>query len=618
MVRRSFRRLILAPAVVWLAAALAWQSAAAQETASESHGLSAFGQLGYPADFAHFAYVNPAAPKGGEMSTYGFGSFDSLNPYIRLGNHADPTALALLHDSLMARAYDEPDAVYGLLAERARLAADRSWVEFDLRPDARFADGSPVMAADVAASFAALKTRGSHHIRQRLVDVEAAEEVRPRTVRYRFMAGAAARDLPMQVAGLPVFPAVWAEGEAFDRSSLDAPPGSGPYEVVEAEAGRRLVLERRADYWGGDLPVNRGRFNFDRIVLEYFRDHTAAFEAFKAGTYGFREEYFSKLWATAYNFPAIAEGRVKVDTVADGRPSGAQGFWINTRRPLLADIRVREALDLAYDFEWANRTLFFDQYHRTDSFFEGSSYEAEGAASAAERALLEAADAALDEEDLGKAYTPTVTDGSGRDRRSLRRASALLEEAGWRASGDGLRRDESGETLELEILIDSPSFERIVQPYVDSLRRIGIDARYTRVDAAQYEERRKSFDYDVIISRFSMALVPGAELAAFYSSASSGLEGSYNLAGVSDPAVDRLLDAVREAEDWESLATALAALDRTLRAGHYWVPQWASSTHRIAWWDRYGRPDSKPPYDPAFLDTWWSLEAEASEGGQAP
>ncbi len=618
MVWRSLRRLSLAPAGVWLAAALAWQPAAAQEAASESHGLSAFGQLGYPADFAHFAYVNPDASKGGEMSTYGFGSFDSLNPYIRLGNHADPTVLILLHDTLMVRAYDEPDAVYGLLAERARLAADRSWVEFDLRAEALFADGSPVTAADVAASFNALKTRGVHHIRQRLVDVEAAEAVRERTVRYRFKAGSAARDLPMQVADLPVFPAAWAEGEAFDQSSLDAPPGSGPYEVVEAEAGRRLVLGRRADYWGRELPVNRGRYNFDRIVLEYFRDHTAAFEAFKAGTYDFREEYFSKLWATSYDFPAIAEGKVKVDTVFDGRPSGAQGFWLNTRRPALADIRVREALDLAYDFEWANRTLFFGQYHRTNSFFEGAPYEAEGAASPAERALLEEAGAALDGGDMDKAYTPPVTDGSGRDRRSLRRASALLDAAGWEAGDDGLRRDESGETLEVEILIESPSFERIVQPYVDSLRRIGIDARYTRVDAAQYEERRKSFDYDVIIARFSMGLVPGAELAAFFRSSSADLEGSYNLAGVTDPAVDRLLDAVRGAEDWETLNTALSALDRTLRAGHYWVPQWASSTHRIAWWDRFGRPDSKPPYDPGFLDTWWSLEAEASDRSQTP
>lgn len=615
MVRRRFRRLSLR-AAVWLAILLASQPAAAQGDAVESHGLSAFGELGYPPGFGHFSYVNPDAPKGGEFSTYGFGSFDSLNPYIRLGNYADPDVLALLHDALMARAYDEPDAVYGLIAERARLPPDRSWVEFDLREEARFGDGKPVLAVDVVASFDALKNRAVHHIRQRLADVEKAEVVAMHTVRFRFRAGAATRDLPMQVATLPVFPKAWVEGEEFERSSLDAPPGSGPYRVAEAEAGRQLVLERRADYWGMDLPVNRGRFNFDRIVLEYFRDHTAAFEAFKAGTYRFREEYYSKLWATSYDFPAIAEGEVQIDTVVDGRPSGAQGFWINTRRPAFADIRVREALDLAYDFEWANRTLFFDQYQRTDSFFEGSEFEAKGEAGLAELAVLVEAGAILGEEDLRQAYVPPVTDGSGRSRRNLRRASALLEEAGWRAGDDGLRHSELGETLELEILIESPSFERIVQPYVDSLRRIGIDARFTRVDAAQYEERRKSFDYDVIISRFAMAQVPGAELAAFYHSSSFDLEGSYNLAGVADPAVDSLLDSVREATDREKLATALSALDRTLRAGHYWVPQWTSSTHRIAWWDRYGRPAEKPLFDPAFLDTWWSLETKSVDGGE--
>lgn len=570
-----------------------------------SHGLSAYNDHRYPADFQHFDYVNPDAPKGGSMSTYWLGTFDSLNAYIRKGNRAQPQFLALLHDTLMVRAFDEPDAQYGLLAAAVRLPSDRSWVEFDLRPEARFVDGSPVTAPDVVFSLDVLKEKGAPLWQLRLSNVESAHVVSARTVRFEFATGSATRGLPLEVAQIPIFAAADWEGKDFAESSLEAPLGSGPYMAGEVEAGRRLVLVRRPDYWAAELPVNRGRYNFDRLELEYFRDHSPAFEAFKAGVYAFREEYVSKVWATQYDFPAVADGRVRKETVPDLRPSGTQGFWINTRRARFADARVREALDLAFDFEWSNRTLFYDQYVRTDSFFEGSPMEAIGSASEAEQEVLDAAGAELPATDLAQAYIPPVTDGSGRLRDHIRRAGKLLEAAGWTVQDDGVRRNAAGERLTLEILTASDSFERIVQPYVANLQRIGVAAELVKVDPAQYQSRRKTFEYDMLTERFSLPETPGDELSAFFRSTSVDAEGSYNLAGVSDPAIDRLLDAVVAAQTRAELAVAVQALDRTLRAGHYWVPHWTLPAHRIAYWDRFGRPATKPPYDPAFIDTWW-------------
>lgn len=610
------------PVVVRLAAAalavlIGAGGAVADAAPVESHGLSAFGELAYPEGFEHFAYTNPRAPKGGAFSTFALGTFDSLNPYIRKGNAAEPTALALLHDSLMARAFDHPDAMYGLVAERVRLPADRQWVEFILRPEARFADGSPVRAEDVVFSINTLKTKAAPRIRLALEPVASVGIVAPGTVRITFAGGGSTRDLPLEVAQLPILSErYWADRD-FAESSLDPPIGSGPYRVGTVERGRRLELVRRPDYWGRDLPVNRGRFNFDRITIEYYRDHSAAFEGFKGGTYSFREEYFSKLWATAYDFPAVEEGRVIRDRVPDGRPSGTQGFWFNTRLERFSDVRVREAIALGFDFEWMNRALFFGQYHRTDSFFEGSPHEASGAAGPAERTLLSDVGAELDPAQLESAYVPPRSDGSGQDRRLFRRASRLLDAAGWMPGEDGIRRDAGGERLAVEFLMDTPAFERIIQPYVQNLRRLGVDAVLTMVDDAQYESRRKAFDYDVITTRFSMAPTPGAELAGFFHSGSADQPDSYNLAGIRDPVVDGLVDAVRAARDSESLAVAVSALDRVLRAGHYWVPHWAAANHRIAFWDRFGRPPRKPPYAPAFLDTWWAASAADGTGADS-
>ena len=571
------------------------------------HGVSAFGDLGYPPDFQNFAYVNPEAPKGGTFSTFGLGTFDSLHHYVFKGVRAWTDVLPHLHDTLMVRAFDEPDAMYGLLASGARVAEDGTWVEFVLRPVARFEDGSPVAVEDVLFSFEALRTQGSPVWQQRLAGVESAEVVGSGgIVRFRFRDGFPLRDLPLQVAGLPVLQASWWEARDFSDSTLDAPAGSGPYRVAEVDPGRRVVFERRPDYWGRELPVNRGRHNFDRLVAEYFRDHTAAFEAFKAGTYLFKEEYVASVWATQYNFPDAVKGLVLTDNVPDLRPSGTQGFWINTRRERFQDIRVREALGLAFDYEWTNRTLFHDQYLRTDSFFEGSPLAAQGEATAAERALLAGAGAKLPEAQLLAPFTPPKTDGSGRLRGQLRQAGRLLDEAGWPVAEDGLRRNAQGETLVVEFLNSLAAFERIIQPYVKNLRQLGVDATIRSVDSAQEQTRRKSFDYDITTGRFAAAPTPGVEIAAMFHSSSADQTGSYNLSGIRDPVVDRLVDAVGTATSRDEHATAIRALDRVLRAGHYWVPHWNLPAHRIGFWDVFGRPAEKPPYDPAFFDTWWA------------
>ncbi len=602
----GFRRLRPSLATAVLATALALPTAVQSSGTEFRHGLSAFGDLAYPPDFEHFDYVDPEAPKGGTFSTFWLGSFDSLNQYVLKGERAWPLVLPYLHDTLMARAMDEPDAMYGLLASAARVAEDGAWVEFSLRPEARFGDGSPVTAEDVVFSFESLRTKGRPLWLQRLAGVESAEIVEPGLVRFRFRDGVALRDLPLQVAQIPVLQASWWEGREFSDSTLDAPAGSGPYRVAEVDPGRRIVFERRPDYWARDLPVNRGRHNFDRLVAEYFRDHTAAFEAFKAGVYLFKEEYVAKVWATQYNFPDAERGFVITDKVPDLRPSGTQGFWINTRRERFGDVRVREAVGLLFDYEWTNRTLFHDQYERTDSFFEGSPLAAEGEASAEERALLEAAGAKLDEAHLLSPYSPPRSDGSGRLRTRFRQAGRLLDEAGWTVGDDGLRRNADGETLVVEFLSDLPTFERIIQPFVKNLRQAGIDAALRTVDSAQEEIRRKSFDFDIVTQRYATPPTPGAEVAAFYHSSSADQQGSFNLAGIRDPAIDRLVDAVSSAGTRAEHTVAVSALDRALRAGHYWVPHWNLPAHRIAFWDVFGRPAQKPPFDPAFFDTWWA------------
>jgi microcin C transport system substrate-binding protein len=582
--------------------------------AAEAHGLSIFGELKYPPEFPHFAYVNPDAPKGGKVSQVGPGgtlTFDSFNQFILKGDRAQ--GLDLIYDTLMTRALDEPDAVYGLVAKSAEVAPDGMSVIFRLRPEAKFADGTPVTSADVVFSFEALKSKGHPTYRIVLRDVETAEALDPHTVRYTFK-GDLIKPLPLEVAQLPVLPKAYYDQRNFEETSLERPLGSGPYRIGQYSQGRYVSYERRDDYWAKDLPVNRGRFNFDEVRFDYFRDRTLELEALFANTIDFREEFTSKDWATGYDKPMVKDGRMQRLSLPDETPSGAQGFFLNTRRPMLRDVRVRQALDLAFDFEWSNRNLFFGLYQRTASFFENSDMKAAGKPSPEEVALLEPFRQSLPASVFDEPYTPPVTDASGLPRENLRKASQLLKEAGWTLdSEDRTLKNAQGEPFRIEILLDAAAFERIAGPYVKNLKALGIAADMRRVDPAQFELRMKTFDFDMTIQRYSLRLTPGVELKNFWGSEAARTDGSFNLAGISDPAVDALADRIVKARSRAELVTAARALDRVLRSGHYWVPHWYKAAHHLAFWNKFSWPGTKPKYDRGALATWWYDEAKAAK-----
>lgn len=580
--------------------------------AEPSYGLSTFGDLKLPADFKNFPYVNPDAPKGGRLALIGTASkdtYDSFNDFILKGDSAQ--GLGFLYDSLMTPCLDEPDALYGLVAEWADVAEDKHSVVFKLRSEAKFADGTPITPEDLVFTFETLKEKGHPRFRITLRDVTKAEVVAPDKVRYTFT-GTLVRDLPLEVAKLPVLPKVYYATHNFEETTLDRPLGSGPYKIGDFRSGTFVSYKRREDYWGKDLPVNRGRFNFDELRYEYYRDRNIGLENLLRGTFDLREEFTSVHWATAYNVAAVKDGRIIRLTLPDDRPSGAQGFFTNLRREKFQDPRLRKALDMTFDFEWSNNNLFFGLYKRTTSYFENSEMKATGLPTPEELALLEPYRDKLPAAVFGEPYTPPVTDASGQDRKLLRQAATLLDEAGWLVK-DGRRVNAKGEQLDIEFLLDDTLFERILGPYVENLKRLGINA-YTRViDPAQYERRLKSFEFDVIVQRFSMDLTPGIELKNFWGSGSARTEGSYNLAGISDPVVDALVEKVISAKSRTELVAATRAIDRVMRAGHYWVPQWYKAAHNIAYWDKYSYPATKPKYDPGILDTWWYDTAKAAK-----
>jgi microcin C transport system substrate-binding protein len=585
----------------------------------ESHGMSSFGDLGYPPDFPHFNYVNPDAPKGGTFSQIGpdqvynqnFLTFNSLNTFILKGDAAQ--GMELTFASLMARAGDEADAMYGLAAAKVRRAADGLTYAFVIRPEAKFHDGSKLTAHDVAFSLNILKEKGHPIISQSLRDFSGAEADDDATVTVRF-APQRARDVPLLVAGLPIFSRAYYATKPFDQSTLDIPLGSGAYKVGRFEPGRFIEYERVKDWWGADLPVGRGQNNFDILRFEYYRDRDVGFEGFSAGTYLFREEFTSRFWATRYDFPAFKDGRVKRDEIPDDTPSGAQGWFINTRRPKFADPRLREALNDAFDFEWTNRTIMYGAYRRTVSVFQNSDMMAQGTPSAGELALLEPFRAKLPAEVFGEPFTPPVSDGSGQDRALLRKAALLLTDSGFPIK-DGKRLLPSGEPIALEFLIDEPAFEPHHGPFIRNLKLLGIDATLRIVDPVQYRSRRNDFDFDITIDRFGFSTTPGDSLRSFFSSQSATLKGSNNLAGIADPVVDALIAAIIAADSRASLVTACRALDRVIRAGRYWIPNWYKASHWIAYWDVFGRPKAQPRYFRGIPDTWWY---DADKSGKIP
>ena len=571
-----------------------------------SHGISTFGELRYGADFPHLDYVNPDAPKGGEISIWGFGSFDSMHPYTTKGRAGQLSSM--FFESLLEGTADEADAVYGLLAESLEYPADRSYVIFNMRPEARFSDGSPLTAEDVVFSYETLRDKGLPSFRAVIQkQIESAEILAPHRVRFTFKQGIPTRDLPLTVGGLPIFSKAWYDstGADFEDSTLTPGLGSGPYVLDSLDVGQQIIYRRNPDYWGKDLPINRGRHNFDRIRIEYFADYNSAFEGFKAGTYTFRNEASSKIWATGYDFPAIEKGWAVKDTPPDGTLASGQSFIFNLRRAKFQDIRVREAIGLMFNFEWSNKTLFYGIYARINSFWENSHLKATGRPDEGELALLRPiADILPDGVLNGEAVLAPTSSERQLDRRNLRRASALLDEAGWPVGDDGIRRNDLGETLKVEILNDSQAFDRVINPYVENLRALGVDAVHTRIDNAQMTERERNFDFDKVTGNFRTQLTPGSELEQYFGSESAEFS-IFNLAGYGTAAADRLIADVKAAQTRTELDDATRALDRVLRAGKFWVPQWFRNIHTVAYYDMYRYPDTLPPYALGTLDFWW-------------
>ncbi len=584
------------------------------------HGLSIFGNLKYQPGFTHFDYVAPDAPKGGTLSqtpsngAYNASllSFDTLNGFILKGDA--PPGLEYVFDTLMTRAYDEEDAVYSLAAESVEIRDKGNRLLFHMREAARFHDGSRLTAEDAAFSFNLLKAKGHPLIALNLREMKEAKALDAATLSIVFT-GNQTRDLAIYIAGgLPIFSKAWYTAHAFDETTLVPPLGSGPYQIGAFKAGNFITYERVADYWARDLNVNVGQWNFDKLRFDFYRDRTAAFEAFASGQYRFREEFTSKTWATQYDFPAVKDGRVKLETLPDHTPSGAQGWFINTRREKFADPRVREALTIAFDFEWTNKNLFYGLYRRTVSFFENSPMRAEGLPSPEELKLLEPWRAKLPESVFGPAYAPPLTDGSGQDRKLLRRASELLEQAGWKIT-DGARKNAKGEALTVEFLGDDPILQRIEGPYIKNLKLLGIAAQSRLVDSAQFQKRIKSYDFDLTVQRYSLGLTPGIEMRSYWGAEFAKTDGSRNLSGIENPAIDALIEKVIAAPTRADQIVAARALDRVLRAGQYWIPQWYKASYALAYWDIFARPAVLPKYDRGVERCWWFDAAKAKKLG---
>ena len=581
----------------------------ASEGWAVSHGMSVFGELAERPDFKAFGYVRPDAPRGGVVSQESYGPFNSLNPFILAGDA--PEGLEIIYDSLLTQSLDERDALYPLVAKSVATSPDKRSLRFDLRPEARFHDGSPLTARDVVFSLQTLKDKGRPTIRQALRDLESVVAEGDHAVVVR-LSPTASRDLKLIVARQPIFSAAYYTTHKFEEPTLDPPLASGPYKIGKFEAGRFIAFDRVPNYWGRDLPVNVGQNNFDVVRFEYFNDRPVAFEAFKAGAFTVHEEFTSSTWATGYDFPAFREKRVVREEIPDANISGIQGWFFNTRRPTLKDARVREAIGYAFDFAWTNRNLMYGAYRRTESYFENSDMKAKGPPDERERALLEPFRDKLPDEAFGEPFVPPQTDGSGQDRALLKRASDLLAAVGCKRSGMSLMLPD-GKPFEIEFLDFSSALERHTQPFIKNLKLLGIEARMRIVDAAQYQRRLEDFDFDVITRRLSMAYSPGEELRALFGSEAAATRGSRNLSGVSDPVVDALIAKALAASTRDDLVVICRALDRVLRSGRYWVPHWYKPTHWIAHWDVFGRPERAPKFSPGIISTWWWDEARAKK-----
>lgn len=568
-------------------------------TLAPQHGISMHGDLKYPADFTHFDYTNPEAPKGGSVTRAAIGTFDNFNPFIIKGTAAD--GVGLIYDTLMSQAEDEPFSEYGLLAKSVTMPEDRRWVEFELRPEARFSDGKPVTAEDVVFTFNALRKfnpfYGAYY-----ADISAIKALSPHRVRFEF-ADTQNRELPLIVGQVPILPKHYWENRTFDAVNLDIPVGSGPYSIKSFEAGRSVTFARNKSYWGKDLPVNKGRYNFDQIKYDYYGDSTVALEAFKAGDYDFRLENTAKAWATAYTGSNFDSGKIIKQALPNHNPTGMQAFVMNTRRDLFKDPKVRQALGYAFDFEWTNKNLFYGAYTRTNSYFSNSEMAATELPTVDEKALLEKIKDKVPPQVFTQVYKAPKTRGDGNIRPQLRKAFALLREAGW-SMKNGVLTNADGKPFRFEILLVQKEFERVVQPFISNLKRLGIQADIRLVDASQFINRKRQFDYDMMVWSFGQSNSPGNEQRDFWYSTSADQPGSSNVIGIKNPAVDYLVDRIIQAKDRRSLVIACRALDRVLQWNYYVIPQYHTTKWRIAYWNKFERPKTMPLYNLGF-DTWW-------------
>ena len=570
------------------------------EKLENANSISMHGIPKYGDDFKNFDYVNINAKKGGKIRLHQIGSFDTLNNFILKGSPA--ANLSQVHDSLLTKSYDEPFTMYGLIAESITVPEDRSWATFKIRKEAKFHDGSPIRVEDVIWTLNTLKTKGHPFFKFYYGNVKSAKKIGDNEVKFVFQ-GERNLELPLIIGQMKILSKKYWTNK-FEDVLLDNPIGSGPYRVKSFKAGRTIEFERVDNYWGKELSVNKGRFNFDKIIIEYFRDATVALEAFKSGDYDFRLENQAKRWANAYNFKAIENGYVKKDSVKHEIPTGMQGFFINTRKEIFKDRNVRKALNYAFDFEWTNKILFFNQYIRTASFFSNSDLASSELPSKKELELLGPFKDQLPNDIFNIPYKNPINDGSGEIRKNLRIADKLLYDAGWIIKNGKRINKDSGLPLKFTILLVSPEFERIALPYARNLKKIGIEAKVRTVDSAQYERRLENFSFDMTVVSLGQSLSPGNEQRDFWNSNSAEIGGSRNYTGVSSQVVDFLIDKIIAAKDRESLIHATKALDRVLLFGYYVVPHWHIQNFRIAYWDKFGKPEINPKYD-LGIDTWW-------------
>lgn len=580
-----------------------------------AHGIALHGEPKYQADFQHFDYANPQAPKGGELRLAAIGTFDSLNPYILKGQPAADASVVF--ETLMEASLDEAFSQYGRIAQDVTVAKDRSWVSYKLRPEARFSDGKPVTPEDVIFSYQTLGEKGHPFYRSYYKDVAKAEKSGPNEVKFLFKTGGNT-ELPLLMGQMPVLAKHFWQGKDFSATTLEPIIGSGPYVIEHVSPGRSITYKRNPDWWGKSLPVNAGRYNFDRIRYDYYRDASVALEGLFAGKYDFRLENSAKNWATAYTSPAVKKGLIVKAEMPNELPSGMQGFVFNTRREIFKDPRVREALTLAFDFEWGNKNVAFNAYKRTNSYFANSELASSGLPSPEELKLLEPLRGKIPDDVFTKTYQPPMTDGTGNIRDNLRKASALLAEAGWTLK-DGKLIDAKGRAFTFEIVDSSPLFERWISPFLRNLERLGIRATYRVVDSSQYQNLMDDFNFDMTVHVFGQSLSPGNEQRDYWGSPKAEQKGSRNLIGVRDEAIDALVENIVLAKSRNELISACRALDRVLLWNHFVIPHWNFGAYRIAYWDKFGQPKVTPKYGLDLNSLWWMDEAKSKRiNAEAP